>query len=198
MSAFLLAFLPFPASLSSAAEEAGGKWSPLQVDPGALLWTWSVFGGVVFILAKFAWGPLVKLLEEREKKMADGLKQAERAEAEAKKAAADTEAKLKDAYAKADQIVEETRARSETLRKELEAQARGEADKLLQRAREEIALAQSQAVEELRVQAVDLALEVAGTVLNRNLTQDDNRRLAREAIDLMDSGGAPKSGGGRS
>lgn len=164
------------------------EWSPLDFDPGALIWTWIVFAAVVFILAKFAWGPLVKQLEAREQKMADGLARAERAEAEAKRAAAETERHLNDAYAKADRIVEETRARGEKLAKDLEAQARATADGMVARAREEISLAKSQALEELRTEAVDLALEVAGTVLDRNLNQDDNRRLAKQAVDLMKPG----------
>lgn len=164
------------------------EWSPLDFDPGALIWTWLVFAAVVFILAKFAWGPLVKQLEAREKKMADGLERAERAEAEAKRAAAETEKRLGEAYAKADKIVEETRSRGEKLAKELEAQARATADGMVSRAREEIALAKGQALEELRTQAVDLALEVAGTVLDRNLNQDDNKRLAKQAVDLMKPG----------
>ncbi len=167
------------------------NWSPFHFDPGTLFWTWVVFAVVVFILAKTAWKPLLKALEERERKMEEGLKRAERAETEARRAAAETEARLQEAYAKADQIVEETRVRGEKLAKELAAEARAQADKLVGRARDEIALAKSQAVEELRVQAVDLALEVAGTVLQRNLNQDDNQRLARQAIDLMQKGRAP-------
>ena len=164
------------------------EWDPLQYDPGTLVWTWAVFGVVVFVLAKFAWNPLLKSLETREKKMEEGLQRAERAELEAKRAAAETEAKLKEAYAKADRIVEETRARGEKLSKELEAEARSGADKLLARAREEIALAKDQAVEEMRAQAVDLALEAAGTVLGKSMDQDDHRRLARQAVDLMKRG----------
>ncbi len=176
MSAFSVS--PPPVSLLA-------EWDPLKYDPGTLIWTWVVFGVVVFILSKVAWGPLIRALEAREKAIEDGVSKAERAEAEAKRAAAETEAKLKEAFVKADQIVEETRARGEKLGKELEAEARAQADRLLARAREEITLATQQAVEEMRVQAVDLALDVAGTVLGRNVGQDDNRRLAREAIDLM-------------
>jgi F-type H+-transporting ATPase subunit b len=163
-------------------------WDPLHFDPGTLFWTWMVFGVVVFILAKFAWNPIVKALEAREKKVEEGLHRAERAEAEAKRAAAETEAKLREAYVKADKIVEETRARGEKLGKELEAGARANAEQLVQRARDEISQAKVQALEELRVQAVDLALDVASTVLERNLNQDDNKKLAREAIELMSRG----------
>jgi F-type H+-transporting ATPase subunit b len=164
------------------------SWDPLHFDPGTLVWTWAVFGVVVFVLAKFAWNPLVAALEAREKKMEEGILKAERAEAAARRTAAEMDEKLKDAYAKAEKIVEETRARGEQLGKELETQARAQADKLITQAREEIDLAKAQAAEELRTQAVDLALEAAATVLRRNVSQDDNRRLAREAIDLMQRG----------
>ncbi len=163
-------------------------WDPLKYDPGTLFWTWAVFGLVAFILSKVAWRPLIAALETREKKIEEGLGKAERAEVEARRAAAETDAKLKEAYIKADRIVEETRARGEKLSKELEADARAQADKLLVRAREEIALAKQQAMEEMRVLAVDLSIEAAGTVLGRNVGQDDNRRLASEAIALMKRG----------
>lgn len=164
------------------------EWHPLKFDPGTLIWTWAVFGAVVFILSKFAWKPLITALEGREKKIEDGVLKAERAEAEAKRAAAETEARLREAFVKADLIVAETRARGETLAKELESEARAGAEKLLQRAREEITLAKQQAVEEMRVQAVDLALEAASSVLGRAVDQDDHRRLAGAAIDQMKRG----------
>lgn len=164
------------------------EWDPLKFDPGTLFWTWAVFGLVVFVMAKFAWRPLVASLEAREKKIEDGLAKAERAETEAKRAAAETESKLKEAYAKADRIVEETRSRGEQLAKELEADARGQAEKLLARARDEITLAKDQAVEEMRVQAVDLAIEAASAVLGRSVNQDDQRRLAAASIEQMKRG----------
>ncbi|MSR47499.1 MAG: ATP synthase F0 subunit B [Planctomycetes bacterium] len=163
-------------------------WHPLKFDPGTLFWTWAVFGVVVFVISKFAWKPLIAALEAREKKIEDGILKAERAEAEAKRAAAETEAKLREAFVKADQIVEETRARGEKLAKELESEARSAADKVLQRAREEITLAKQQAVEEMRVLAVDLALEAASSVVGRAMNQDDHRRLAGAAIDQMKRG----------
>lgn len=163
-------------------------WHPLKFDPGTLFWTWAVFGVVVFVLSKVAWKPLIAALEAREKKIEDGLSKAERAEAEAKKAAAETDAKLQEAYAKADRIVADTRARGEQLAKELEVDARSQAEKLLQRARDEIALAKQQAVEEMRVQAVDLAIEAAGAVLGRSVGGDDQRRLAQQAIEQMRRG----------
>lgn len=173
---------------SEAAGSDGSGWHPMKFDPGTLIWTWAVFGVVVFVISKVAWKPLIAALEARETKIEDGISKAERAEAEAKRAAAETEAKLKEAYVKADQIVEETRARGEKLAKELEVDARGQAEKLLTRARDEIALAKQQAVEEIRVQAVDLALEAASSVLGRAVNQDDHRRLASAAIEQMKRG----------
>ena len=65
------------ASPAFAAEE-GGKLSPFAGDIGNALWTLVVFGLVVFILGKFAWGPLLSALQERENFIADALGAAKR------------------------------------------------------------------------------------------------------------------------
>lgn len=169
-------------TLGVAAEE---KWTPLTYDPGTLIWTWVVFGAVVFLLAKFAWRPLITALEAREKKVADGLEEADRARAEAARISADFEKQVKEARAEAHRIAEQARASAEKLAAEIKVQARDEAERMIERARSEISLAQRQAMEDIRVMAVDLAIEAAGTVLQKSVDKEDNRRIAASVIESL-------------
>ena len=160
-------------------------WSPLDFDPGTMVWTWVVFGVVVFILAKAAWNPLLDALEKREKQVADGLREAEAARAEAKRLAEDFDAKVKQSHIEAQRIAEEARNAAERMGQELEDAARARAEALISRARDEVALAQRQALEEVREHAVDLAIQAAGAVVSKNLDEDDNRKMAGNVIKMV-------------
>jgi F-type H+-transporting ATPase subunit b len=164
---------------------AGDGWSPLSFDPGVLIWTWVVFTFVVFILAKTTWRPLLDALERRENKVAEGLKEAEEAREEARRIAEEFEAKVKAAHVEAQRIADESRASAERLSAELEGEAKERAEQLVDRAKDEINLARRQALEEIRERAVDLAISAAGAVLEKNVDEEDNRRLAANVIQMV-------------
>ncbi len=160
-------------------------WSPLDFDPGTLFWTWIVFSVVVFIVGKAIWKPLLGALEKRETQVAEGLQEAARAREEAARISQEFDAKVKQAQVEAQRIAEEARANAENLGARLESEARERAEKLIERAREEVALAQRQALEEVRTQAVDLAIEAAGAVLKKNVDGEDNRKIASNVIKMV-------------
>ena len=72
--------------LVAVAEEAaeGGLGGPFALEPGLIIWTWIVFGFLLYGLWKIAWPPIVRLTEEREQRIAAQLAEAERLGSEAK------------------------------------------------------------------------------------------------------------------
>jgi F-type H+-transporting ATPase subunit b len=179
-------FLLFAAMPLSAAEE-GEALSPFAGNIGNALWTLIIFGIVVVILGKFAWGPVLSLLKEREefihKSLADAKRDRDEAEARLKEHAA----KLQSSQAEAFAIVEKARQDAERLRGELRQQAQTEADAMIKKTQREIEAQTAQAVRQIRQEAVDLSVTIASKLLQRNLTKADNEKLVADALKEIES-----------
>ncbi|AMV36687.1 F0F1 ATP synthase subunit B [Planctomyces sp. SH-PL62] len=173
--------------------EHGGKSDPMEVQPGLAVWTLVVFLGLLFVLGKFAWGPLLQALHRREEHLEHCLLQSEKARndaeellAEHRKLMAETDDKVRDLLYKAQRDAQ-TRA-GELLRT-----AQADADAARDRAQRDIATARDQALSEIWTRTADVAVTVAGRVLARDLGDDDRRRLLDDAIRELPEGA--KSGG---
>ena len=181
----MLAALPVHAQ-EHAAE--GAALSPFAGNVGNAIWTLAIFLLVVTILGKFAWGPVLALLQEREqfirKSLADAKHDREEAEARLKEYAA----KIQAARAEAAALVDEARRDAERLREDLKQRARTEADGMIQNAERQITLQTQRAIQEIRREAVDLSVAIASKIIQRNLTKEDNQRLIDEAIRQVGSG----------
>jgi len=164
---------------------ASGGWSPLNFDPGTLIWTFAVFTAVVLIMAKFIWRPLMNAMEAREQSVQSGLEEAANAREESRRLSAEFDEKFRQARAEAQAIADQARAAAEKLAADIEAAAQANAESLLQRARDEISMAQRQALEEVRDLAVDLSVRAAGAVLSKSVDGEDNRKLAAKVIRMV-------------
>ena len=147
-----------------------------------LIWAWVTFGVTLWALSKIAWPMLQAKMEERENRIRDGLKKAEDAEQRAKELMEKQEAILQEARDEAGKLLTDSRAAAENIKSDTMATAQKEIEAQRDRARKEIDLERAKAVDELKRAAVDLTLEAAGRVLERELRDDDHRRLAAEVI----------------
>jgi F-type H+-transporting ATPase subunit b len=163
------------------AEEGG--FSPFTYDPAATILTIVTFGALLFILAKFAWKPILAAIEQREKRIEDAIGKADADRKEAERLLADYQARVSGVAAELAALREKGRLEAEAQRAELRARAEAEAAATTEKARREIELARTQAVADLRREAVTLGLAVAGKVVGRSLDDADRRRLAQEVID---------------
>jgi len=178
--ALILAFVAMAAIPLRAAEEA-----PLSLfagNVGNALWTLVIFVLVVVVLGKFAWGPILSLLKQREdfihKSLSDAKHDRDEAEARLKEYAA----RLQSAQAEAVAIIEEARRDSERLRQELRERARSEADTMIKNAERQIELQTTRAVQQLRQEAVELSVTIASKILQRNISKEDNDKLIADAL----------------
>lgn len=155
---------------------------PLSVDPDLAVWTFVVFLVLLVVLKKFAWGPILQALEGREHGIAEHIAQAERNHAEAKAALAQYEQKLVNATNEVRSILEDARRDAEHAKQAIltEAKAGAEAERV--RAIHDIATATDQAMESLAERSAQLAVELAGKILQSKLNQDDHARLIQEAM----------------
>jgi F-type H+-transporting ATPase subunit b len=185
--AAFLALLSWSAALPALAE--GGESNIFAGDLGNVIWTLLVFGLVLFVLGKYAWGPVLSNLQAREKFIHDSLEQAKGDRDEAEARLREYHDKLAEARAEATEIVEEGRRDAEVVAQRVKEEAQTEADKSLQRAKREIELARLTAVDELYAVSGKLATEIAGRIVGRELKTADHERLISDSIAELDQTG---------
>lgn len=158
---------------------------------GGSIWTavWSllIFVLLLVVLGKFAWGPIVKVLQEREERIATALADSETKRADAMKLLDQYRAQLEQSQAESARLLQQTQAEAEKVRKSIVDQARTEADDARKRAVEQIQATKNEAVAALFTHAADVATQVAGQILHREVCAEDHARLIEQTLSEMAS-----------
>jgi len=166
---------------------AGAPASPFEVNFGLFFWTWIVFGALLFVLWKFAFPPILRATEERERRIQRQLEDAERMNAEAKAAAEEHQRLLAGARDQALGLINEAKQVSQHEREAMLRKTREEQDAILERARREIEAERDRAVTMLRQEAVDLSLAAASKLIGEKVDSETNRRLVTEYLGSIGS-----------
>jgi F-type H+-transporting ATPase subunit b len=153
-----------------------------DINPGLTLWTGITFLVLLVVLRKFAWGPIVKMLDERERTIRDAIEQAKKERAEAERMLVEQKASLAAAQREAAELAKRSKQEVETLRQDLTARARKEADDLVAQARRQILEEKSKAVAEIKGLAADLAIDAARKLITSSLDEKAQRALVEEYI----------------
>ena len=136
---------------------------------------------VCIVLQKFAYKPILGVLEERRQKIAEGLENAARV----KQQLADAEAKhaeiLAEANAQAQKLIEEARTSAQNLAAKQQQQAIADAEAIIAKANAATALERQRAFAELRGEVARLVVDTTSKVTGKVLTPEDQRRLSEEA-----------------
>jgi F-type H+-transporting ATPase subunit b len=131
---------------------------------------------VVFILRKFAWGPILSSLKERETSIEDALNAAKKAKDEVANMKAENEQLLKQARNERDMMLKEARDTKDAIVNEARAKAQSEADRMITAARESIQNEKMAAITELKNQVATLSIEIAEKVIRQQLASDDKQK----------------------
>lgn len=175
----VLAALPALAAEASEGAAPGGVFAG---DIGNMIWTLVIFGGVVFVLGKFAWGPILKGLQDRESFIRQSLSDAKRDRDEAEARLKEYTDRLQHARSEATAIVDEGRRDAEEVKRKIVEEGQREATEALARAKREIGIAEETAVKELYKVAAFLATDAAGRIIKKQLDPKDQERLIAESI----------------
>ena len=172
-----------------ATHHPAGSKSPdiLALDFPLAIWSVIVFVVLLLALSKFAWKPLLGALHRREEYLTRTLSEAERARADAERLLAEHRAQMAQAADQVRALLDQGRRDAEASSAEILRKAREEADSSRDRAKREIGTARDQALQEVWNQAADLAVSVAGKVLERDLGEDDRRRMVSSALESLPS-----------
>jgi F-type H+-transporting ATPase subunit b len=158
----------------------------VQLDPGLFIWTIATFLLLLTLLAKFAWGPLLRALDERQTLIRKSLDDAQQARQELERLNQEQQRIMAAARSEAETIVSQSRADAERLRQELRETARAEAANIVKNAERQIDLQTHQALRQLRQEAVELSVAIASKLLARNLSKEDNDRLIQQTLAQFD------------
>jgi len=141
------------------------------VEPafGLIFWMTLSFGIVFFLLAKFAWKPILKALHEREQSIEDAIGEARKAREEVAAMKAGNEDLLKEARAERELMLKEARDICDKEIADAKGRAKAEADAILARAREDIRNEKNAAITEMKNQVGELSIVVAERILRDKL-----------------------------
>ena len=164
-------------TLASAAAADGGGFSPFQFVGGAAFWTILIFVLALPVMWKFVFGPITAALDTRDSRLEEAIQAAERTRKEAEEQTAIVKQELEAARVEARKTVEEATARAERAGQEQIAQARAESEREKQRALSEMESLKSKALQEIRAEVVNLTINSASKILDRNIDDAANRDL---------------------
>lgn len=168
--------------------QESGSPNLLSPSGGVMFWTLAIFVVLLVILSKFAYKPLLASVEARERALQEALDKAQRDREEAARVLAEHRQQLDAARGEAQKLIAEGRATAEKLRADLLEQTRVQQQDMLDRARRDIETAKTNAIADLRREAVDLAIAGAGKVIERNLDSDANRKLVESYLSSVSIG----------
>ncbi len=167
----------------------GMYWGGVEQAIAALI----VFALLLAILGRWAWKPLIHQIRRREEAISNALERAEKREKEAADLLSHYQAKLNRAEREAEDVISVSRKQAAEEREEMIDAAKIEARKSADEARREIEQAKVEALQDLAETTSDVATEMAGRIIRRNLDPSDQRRLLDESMDAVRRKAAGKS-----
>ena len=157
----------------------------IGVDFWTALFTLLNFLAVFFVGKRFLWGPVTKMVQERQKEIDDMYSEADTARASAKAMEEEYQGKLSDARATSEQIVRDAVSRGQAREEEIIRQASAEASAMMDKAVADIALEKKKAINDAKNEIADIAMEIAGKVVGRQLSDVDQTKLVDQFIDEL-------------
>ena len=156
-----------------------------MIEPGIglLFWMTLTFIILLFLLAKFAWKPILNAVNEREVSILDALNQAQLAKEEMAQLKSDNERIIREAKAERDAILKEAREIKEKIVSDAKDIAKVEGDKMIAQARQSIVAEKSAAVAEIKNQIGSLSVQIAESILKQKLdTTDAHNQLVENIL----------------
>jgi F-type H+-transporting ATPase subunit b len=154
----------------------------LTFNGGDILATVIIFGILMALLKKFAWGPLMGIMTQREELVSSEIEAAEKARKESAALLEEQKALLKEARTEAQAIIESAKKQGDLQKEEIVSAARTEANRLKESAVREIETEKEKAILAVREEVVSLSVLAASKVLGKEISEEDNSALIKETI----------------
>ena len=174
------------ASIIQLAAAKGGGSFLVQPGIGLMVWTLFVFVVAMVILRRAAWPRISEALDKRQRAIEESIDVAERTRTEAEALLEEYRERLKEARVQAEEIVTRARKAGEATERESTEAARAKREELMVQARRDIEAETRRAIQEIRNEVADLTVMATEKVTRKTLTEDDQQRLVKEALDELD------------
>jgi len=146
-----------------------------QFSLGLFFWQSVLFIGLVLLLKKFAWKPILEAVNEREDGIKNALESAEEAKKEMQSLNADNERILKEARAERDSLLKDARVIKEKLISDAKEEAQEQASTIIENAKASIEVEKQAAIADLKTQVAHLSIEIAEKVVKQELASKDDQ-----------------------
>ena len=173
---------------STSAHGANSEPNSLvKLDPGLYVWTIVTFILVFFTLSKFAWKPLLELLDKRQASIDQSLEAAQKAREELENVNKESESILNEARTEAQSIMSDAKATAEKMKDDIVDKANENAQTQLEKAKDQIIAEKDKALTEVRQKVVDMSLAVAEKIIKKNISTEDNESIINDSIEKIDN-----------
>jgi F-type H+-transporting ATPase subunit b len=158
----------------------------IKVVPGLMIWTLVTFGVTFFVLRKYAFGPIQKVIDERRERIRQSVDEADRAREEARRLLDEHRKLVGKAKVEAEEILAEARRISEAQRERVRVETEADRQRRLEETKRQIDAETQRALEQIRSEVAQLALIATSKVTGKVLDRDDHRKLIEDAIGDLD------------
>jgi F-type H+-transporting ATPase subunit b len=158
----------------------------ISVTPGLMIWTIVCFLIALYVLKRYAFGPIQKMIDDRREQIRRSIEEADNARAEARKLLEEHRELMTEARGEAEQILAEARKTRESMELRMREETENERQRRLEETRREIAAETGRALERIRTEVADLTLEATSIVVGKKLDSDRDRELISQAIGTLD------------
>jgi F-type H+-transporting ATPase subunit b len=158
----------------------------IEVTPGLMFWTILCFLATFFVLRKFAFGTIQRIIDERRQRIRDALAEADSARGEAHRLLEEHRATMAQARGQAEEILAEARKVADAQRERVRQETEEDRQRRLEETRRQIEQATQNALTEIRNEVANLSLIAAEKITRKSLTDADQRRLIDEALAEID------------
>ena len=158
----------------------------IQVTPGLMIWTIVCFLITLFVLKRYAFGPIQKAIDERRERIRASLDEADRAREEARRLLEEHRALIGRAQTDAEEILSEARNVADANERRMREELEEDRQRRLEDTRKQIEAETRRALEQIRLEVVDLSMLAATKVTRKSLDDADHKRLIEEAVGELD------------
>jgi F-type H+-transporting ATPase subunit b len=158
----------------------------IQVTPGLMIWTIVAFFITFFVLRKYAFGPIQKMIDERRAQIARSIEEADHARDEARNLLEEHKKLMQEARGEAEGIINEARKTRDSIETRMREETEAERQRRLEETKREIQAETTRQLERIRSEVADLTLEATSRIVGEKLDSDRYRELIASAIDSLD------------
>jgi len=158
----------------------------IQIIPGLMIWTIVAFAITLYILKRYAFGPIQALIDQRRERIRQSIEEADHARDEARRLLEEHRALIGQAKTQAEEILSETRKVADAQRERVRGELEEDRQRRLEETQRQIQQATHQALGEIRREVADLSLRAAEKIARKSLTGADQQRLIDEALADID------------